>query len=120
MIKGSILAIVLSFIVNYIIISLFEIKELKEQLAMQVIVLSILGGLIYIIINKQDSDIDEIIEKIIIYALVFIILFILFRLVLHIYTIGLHNIQSYTIIGFIILSVIIIYNVYLINRFVNI
>ena len=116
MIKGLILTLVLSFIANYIIITIFDIKELKEQLGMQVIALSVFGGLIYIIINKLDSDIDEIIEKIIIYALVFIIIFIIFRLVLHIYTIGLYNIQSYTIIGFIILSIIIIYNVYLINR----
>ena len=116
MIQPILLTIIVSFLLNILVLSVFDITVFKEQAIMQLIVLALVGSLVYLLVKKIDMDMEKLINKIIIYSYVFVILIFLFKIGLYVYEIGIYNTRSFLIIGLAILSIIILYNVYLINK----
>lgn len=109
------LAIVLTFIVNSLIIYVFDIVKITEQIYMYLIIFSIIGGIIYLQYKDGRLDIDKYIKNIIIYSLLFFIIVFVFRICLYFYEYGFNNNTSMLLIGVIILVVFICFNIYKIN-----
>jgi hypothetical protein len=109
------LSVILSFIVNSLICYVFDIVKVTEQLFMYLIILSIIGGIIYLQFKDDKSNIDKFIQKIIVYSLLFFVIIFIFRIFKYFYEYRFNNINSMLLLGLLVLVVFICFNIYKIN-----
>lgn len=112
MIEALILTIIVSFLINFIVISFLN----PLSLANKIIIVTLTSLVIYYLINKHSDKINIIEDKFVKYSIIIFLLYCCYYIFSYIYGYGIKNSKSFTMILFLVFFLFIGFNFYMYNK----